>query len=357
MSHGGARAIRALAAVLALSVVGASPSPPAAHPTRVADPWASPAVSDRVLLGLLSTTADTDIVSPAGIDAVLCALVPVMSDSARRQRRAALQSECRPQPAYIARSIWFDRSIAVDSRAASLLRPNAELFFEPGPVNAGIGRWLDAHHALRVPLRRPVLFASVSALDYARGWQYPFNHVDPLPFVFHGRKRDERVRFLAGRQFASVGDRSCVRGVMPLQDGGAVLVTAIGSAPVSTAVRCLSRALDPRTLVNAYFFIPQLKLRSTSSILERLKRLGLTDIFDVRTNPFPKLFRRDVGEALQAAELTMDWMGIRVRATTIVDVPLSGPKFEAVVAYDHPFALRVVDDRGTTVAVALVNDL
>jgi serine protease inhibitor len=144
---------------------------------------------------------------------------------------------------------------------------------------------------------------------------------------------------------------------MPLSDGGAVLVTTIGSAPVSAAVRCLSRELDRRTLVNAYFFIPQLTLRRTGSIVDRLRRLGLTDIFDARTNPFPKLFRGHIGEALQAAELTMDWKGIRVRATTIVDTPLAGPKFEAVVAYDHPFALRVVDERGATVAIALVNDL
>jgi hypothetical protein len=358
VKHRGARSMRALAAVLALATAGASPSPPAATNARDNGGWGHiAAVPDRILLGLLSPTADTDIVSPAGIDAVLCALVPVMSDSARRQRRAASESECRPPAAYIARSIWFDRSMPIDPRAAPLLRPNAELFFEPGPVNAGIGRWLDAHHALRVPLRRPLLFAAVSALDYARGWEFPFNHIDPLPFVFHGRKRDERVRFLAGRQLASVGDRSCVRGVMPLSDGGAVLVTTIGSAPVSAAVRCLSRELDPRTLVNAYFFIPQLTLRRTGSIVDRLRRLGLTDIFDVRTNPFPKLFRGHIGEALQAAELTMDWKGIRVHATTIVDTPLAGPKFEAVVAYDHPFALRVVDERGATVAIALVNDL
>lgn len=358
MTGRGARALRACAAALALSAAGASPSVPTASPSREPAPWGhTPAVSDRVLLGLLSTTADTDIVSPAGIDAVLCALVPVMSESARRQRRAASESECRPAPAYIAQSIWFDRNLPVDPRAASLLRPNAEVFFEPGPVNAGIGRWLDAHHALPVPLRRPLLFASVSALDYARGWTFPFNHIDPRPFVFHGRKRDERVRFLAGRQLASVGDRTCVRGVMPLSDGGAVFVTAIGSAPVSAAVRCLSRELNPKTLVNAYFFIPQLTLRRTSSILERLKRLGLTDIFDAGTNPFPKLFKRDIGEAIQAVELTMDWKGIRVRATTIVDTPLGVPPSEAVVAYDHPFALRVVDERGTTVAIALVNDL
>jgi hypothetical protein len=348
--------MRALAATLALSALGASDGMTTAKPhVFLAEP--TPAVSDRVLLGLLSTNADSDIVSPAGIDAVLCALVPVMSDSARRQRRAASESDCRPQPAYIARSIWFSNGLAVDPRAEPLLRPHAELHHEQGFVNAGIQRWLRDRDALSLPLRRPVVFAAVSALDYARSWEYPFTSVQPMPYVFHGKKRDSRVRFLAGRQLASIGDRSCVRGVMPLYAGGTVFVTSIGSAPVSAAVRCLSKALDPKTLVNSHFFIPELKLRQTSSILERLKRLGLTDVFDGRTDPFPKLFPRGLNEAIQAAELTMDWKGIRVRATTSFDVELAGPRFQTVLAYDHPFAMRVIDERGATVAVALVNDL
>ena len=53
----------------------------------------------------------------------------------------------------------------------------------------------------------------------------------------------------------------------------------------------------------------------------------------------------------------MDWKGIRVRATTSFDVALAGPRFQTVLAYDHPFAMRVIDERGATVAVALVNDL
>ncbi|HWT06246.1 MAG TPA: serpin family protein [Xanthomonadales bacterium] len=280
-----------------------------------------------------------------------------MSDSARRQRRAASESDCRPQPAYIARSIWFSRTLPPDPRAAPLLRPHAELHVERGYVNDGVARWLQAHRALPLPLRRPVFFAAVSALDYARSWEYPFTLTQPTPFVFHGKKRDARVRFLAGRQLASIGDRSCVRGVMLLHEGGAVFVTAIGSAPVSAAVRCLSRALDPKTLVDAHFFIPELKLRRTGSIVDRLVRLGLTDVFDGRTNPFPKLFRRGVDEAIQAAELTMDWKGIHVSATTSFSITLSGPRFAAVLAYDHPFAMRVIDERGTTVAIALVNDL
>lgn len=351
-------ALRAFAVALALVALGANDGVATAKPSPAPFPAGpSPAVSDHVLLGLLSTDADSDIVSPAGIDAVLCALAPVMSDSARRQRRAASESDCRPQPAYIGRSIWFSDGLAVDGRAEPLLRPYAELHHEHGFVNAGMQRWLRERHALSVPLRRPVLFAAVSALDFARSWVYPFTWIQPMPYVFHGKKRDERVRFLAGRQLASIGDRSCVRGVMLLQQGGAVFVTSIGSAPVSAAMRCLSKTLDPKTLVNSHCFIPELKLRQTSSIVQRLMRLGLTDVFDVRAKPFPKLFPRRLDEAIQAAELTMDWKGIRVRATTSFGVTLAGPKFETVLAYDHPFALRVVDERGATVAVAVVNDL
>jgi hypothetical protein len=367
--NAGVLALRAAAAATLLAVVRATgavaaPSlPPIASlkssPPPPAIPWVrTPAVPERVLLGLLSTSADSDVVSPAGIDAVLCALVPVMSERARRQRRAASESECRPNPDFIARSIWFNQALRVEPGAAALLRRQAELHFEPGPVNAGIARWLRAHDALPVPLRRELGFAAVSALDFARGWEYPFTYVEAQPFVFHGRKRDARVKFLSGRQFASVGDRSCVRGVIPVNGGGAVFVTDALAQPVAAAIRCLSRELDPKTLVNAHFFIPQLDLRRTGSIAERLRRLGLTDIFEARSQPFPKLFRnRKIDAAFQAAQLTMDWKGIRVRATTIFGVTLAGPQFEAVLAYDRPFALRVVDQRGATVAVAIVNDL
>jgi hypothetical protein len=357
VNHGALRSAWVFAVALALCArYGAAAY---ATPPDVRIPFTrTPAVSARVLLGLISATADSDIVSPAGINAVLCALEPVMSARARRQRRDASESECGRQPAYVARSIWFDREVPVDARAEPLLRRQAELYFEPSFVNAGVARWLKERGALGVPLRRPLVFAAVSAVDYAGGWEYPFYTIQPEPYVFHGKKRDTRVGFLAGRQLASIGDRSCVRGVMPIHGGGAVFVTEIGSRPVSAAIGCLSKELDPKSLVNAHFFIPKLSLRHTVSIRERLQGLGLTDIFDAHADPFPKLFRgRKIDDAIQAAELTTDWKGIRVRATTVVDVVLGGPRFGAVLAYDHPFALRVIDDRGVTVAVAIVNDL
>lgn len=338
-----------LAVVLTWSVqASADSSPP---------PWmVFPAVPSRAFAGMLDTNRDTDIVSPAGIDAVLCALAPVMSDAALRQRRHAIESDCGPMPTYIARSIWFSRELSPDRRGEALLQ--AEIHHEAAPLNSAIDRWLRARGALAPSGAGPIEFAAVSALDFEGTWAFPFRWIQPRPFTFHGKKRDARVRFLFGRQLATVGDRNCVRGVMPIVTGGVVVVTEIANRPIAEVMRCLSGRLDPAKLVNAHFFIPQVTLRRTASIRDRLERLGVRDAFTSSADPLPKLLpRRGLTYAIQAAELAIDWRGIRVRATTEMSVPLSGPIYEAVLVYDRPFAMRVVDERGTTVAVALVNDL
>ena len=313
------------------------------------------AVPDRSV-ELLATGTDSDVVSPAGIDAALCAVVPVMSAAVQRQRRAASERDCGPAPAYVADSLWIERSEHVSSDAEELLRARTELHRDPAPISVPIERWLDDHHALRVPLGEPLSLVLLSALDYGRSWGKPFaaNKI----VTFRGKRRTVRAPFLRGWQFASVVDRSCVRAVMILADGGYVMLAALGSRSPAVAFHCLNRAVHPEAFRNATVTVPKLYLKRSESIRDRLERLGFRDAFDPSKSPFPKLWRSAaLHHAIQAAELTLDENGIRVRATTMFDIPLGVPRMEWHLTYDRPFAMRVVDPDGVTVAVAIVNDL
>jgi len=351
------RAELVLALAFALTACGARPAPTTAlTPQPFTPPKVTVAVSDGAVK-LLETRADSDVVSPAGIDAALCALVPVMSDAVRRQRRNASERDCGPAPAYVTASLWIEQSERINPDAETLLRARTELHRDPAPISALIDRWLDDHHALHVPLAEPLALVSISALDYGRPWANPFFAMRNLG-TFRGKQRIVRVRFLQGWQFESPVGPSCVRGVMLTADGGYVMLAELGSRPPAVAFHCLGHAVMPRKLKIAFVTLPRLHLSRTASIRERLQRLGFRDAFDPAAEPFPKLWRgAALHHAIQAAELDLDENGIRVRATTMFDIPLGVPRSKLHLTYDRPFAMRVVDAGGTTVAVAIVNDL
>ncbi len=346
-----------LALACALTACGAHRAPPT--PTlapRPATPKVTATVPDRSV-ELLATGTDSDVVSPAGIDAALCALVPVMSTAVQRQRRAASERDCGPAPAYVADSLWIEQSEHVSADAEDLLRAQTELHRDPAPISVPIERWLEEHHALHVPLAEPLALVLISALDYGRPWSKPFFAAKDVA-TFRGKRRTVRAPFLRGWQFASVVDRSCVRAVMILADGGYVMLAGLGSRSPSVAFHCLNRAVHPDAFRNATVTVPRLSLKRSESIRDRLERLGFRDAFDPSKQPFPKLWRSAaLHHAIQAAELTLDENGIRVRATTEFDIPLGVPRMEWHLTYDRPFAIRVVDAGGTTVAIAVVNDL
>jgi hypothetical protein len=82
------------------------------------------------------------------------------------------------------------------------------------------------------------------------------------------------------------------------------------------------------------------------------------ELFDPRRSPFSPLERGvALSDIVQVVELGLNGQGVRVRATTIGNIPLGVPHATGFVAFDVPFVVRVIDPSGSDVAVLIVNDL
>jgi hypothetical protein len=343
-----------LAGIVATAVLAAFPSGRAGV-AAVSNPPARPAVADA---RLLAVSAPSDLISPVGVESVLCALAPVMTSPARAEVDAALGIACGTFQDYSPVSVWLEQGPAYRKDATDALQRHAEVFVRPVPLNADIAAWVAQRGGLRVHVSEPLRFAAVSALVYSAAWQFPVNRRLSKPGKFHGRDRETTVTFMTGTGARVVRDGSCERTSIPLSDGGELRLAIIGAGLTNAAVQCIARddMLGRATVVR--YTMPRLLRQGQNDLTTRLKRLGITDLFSTKKEPFSRLERGlKLDEVLQATELRVDEEGVGVRATTIADTILGAPHTTGMVVFDRPFALEVVDKHHAPLAIGVMHDL
>jgi hypothetical protein len=321
----------------------------------VSDPPARLAGAEAKLLAM---SAPSDVISPVGVESVLCALSPVMSPPARAQVDAALGGACASFRNYSPVSIWLGKGPAYQKDVIDALKRHADVFLRPVPLNADIDAWVAQRGGLRVHVSEPLRFAAVSALVYSAGWQFPVNQRLSKAGTFHGRDRETTVTFMTGTGARLVRDGSCERTSIPFSDGGELRLATISAGLTSAAVECVARSDMPGRSTVVRYTIPRLLRRGQNDLTARLKRTGITELFSAAAQPFSKLERGlNLDEVLQATELRVDEEGVGVRATTIADTILGAPHTTRTVVFDRPFALEVVDKHHAPLAIGVMHDL
>lgn len=312
--------------------------------TGSSDPW------------ILRGNSGVDVLSPTGLDAALCAIRPALSRSARRDVDRSLAVACRTLVRYPPTSIWVRTGVTVAPSLASSLRSHAELYQAPTPLNARIRAWLEDRGALVPDLREPLEFAVVSAVSYSADWWIPLQ--SKLIREFHGRHGTSRQAFVKGVNGAWLERYGkCERVVAPLKDGGHVIFSKVGN-DARLVSPCIGRAISagPHRVVRIAF--PVLHIHREHSIRALVEQAGMGELFDPRRSPFSPLERGvALSDIVQVVELGLNGQGVRVRATTIGNIPLGVPHATGFVAFDVPFVVRVIDPSGSDVAVLIVNDL
>jgi len=308
---------------------------------------------------LLDETRDVDFVSPVGLKDALCAIRPAMSPTAAFEVASAIGNVCLPPSKDRSASVWIADAFRMTNRLAASISKGAELHREPSPLNSAVARWLQHHDVPPVVPAEPIVFASVSAVNYNASWIIPFDERRTRTRIFHGRDRETTTSFMEGTHGGWLDPaEGCRRVIIPTSGQGYVAIAGINRDSRS-AIDCVERPILTQTSVSVDVTLPKLSLRSVAGLAPLLRRIGIKQIFDARRSPLAPLAPRlAVSELIQALAFRLDEKGVSVKATTIADVALSaGPRPRAQMVFDRPFVLRVVDARGSTIALGTVQNV
>jgi len=307
---------------------------------------------------LVTASASSDVVSPAGITSVLCGVAPITSSSARRQVERALEVDCSRFDDYYPTSVWLPQSGGFDTESIRELRRHSDVRFGRPPFNSAIDSWIERHDGVPVHIDAPIGFAAVAVLVYSSGWQFPIPRSRSRLGIFHGRDRKTSVTFMSGIGASVERSAGCERTTVPLHNGGELRLAVIHRGDARAALVCLTRSYARGESISARYFIPRMVQRGRTDLTDRLRRLGVTDVFATSKRPFRRLGGYlALDKLLQAVQLRIDETGVGVRATTIAYRTLTIPHPILSVRFDAPFVVQVLDARRVPAAIGVVNDL
>jgi hypothetical protein len=306
----------------------------------------------------LPRTDVNSVVSLEGILTSLCGLKAAMSLSAIQEITRVAKFDCKVRAEYAKVAVWLPSSILVSPELASAIGSYGELYRGAGPFNVQISQWLNQHHAPPIDISIPIAMASVSAISYNVAWSYP-QYSPEVKAIFHGRHGSHTVPFVNAVHLARLEHfAECERVVIPLSDGGNVLVTRTTTA--DRLAECLSEPVQAYSyLAVARVSFPEIEMAATFRLRTTLEATGIRSVFSPSTNPLPALANDlALSDVYQSVVFRMNREGIGVEASTVACCPLTGGgrKYHTVV-FDSPFAVRILDSHRADVADVMVNDV
>lgn len=218
------------------------------------------------------------------------------------------------------------------------------------------------------------VLALASTLYYKAAWADEFNEEDTFEDTFHAPEGDIECDFMHQSDTMNYFDGDNFSAVFkPLSfSGGMWLILpdeGVSMDEITSVNGVLSQLFKQGDFVGSdevrvNLSMPKLDVSSDLDLIDSLKSLGITDIFDSELADFsPALSAANgelcVGSATHAARLTADEKGIEAAAYTVVAVAETsmGPPEEIDFTLDRPFIFVVTAEDGASLFVGLVNQV
>ena len=286
----------------------------------------------------------------------------------------------------LANSLWLRDGTEYNSETVNTLAKEHYASVFSGPMGdpeytAALRRWMNeqtkgllADQIDGIELQKDTAAALVSTLYYQASWAEPF--YQPAEQIFHGPAADIRCEFMRrceknalyeGEGFLAAGTE--------ISGGGAAyfLLPDEGLTPEELLTRreALSFLLTPagrsgvkNREVLLTLTVPKFDVSDNTDLGERLKRLGVTAVFDPNRSDFGPLV--DAAEepvflsrAEHGARITVDEKGLTGAAYTVL-LPTAGPGYvqleELELTLDRPFLFVVTNEAGMPIFVGVVNN-
>ena len=284
----------------------------------------------------------------------------------------------------LASSIWMDNGISYNEDTLKRLTETyyaSSFYGEMGSdgYNDALRAWLNeqtggmlADQIDDIEMRSDTVLAIATTVLFKAKWESEFNEKNNTQGVFHGADGDvigtfmnqEMVGtdYIIGDKFTSVNSKFSSGGGMRfiLPNEGVSIDELLRDPNALGFITSGSYSVESHN-VNVNLSIPKFDVSSDIDLIDGLKELGVTDVFDICVSDFSPLTDVPiyVNNAQHGARVVIDEEGCIASAYTILDMTGgSMPPDETIdFVLDRPFIFVITSDVGAPLFVGVVNQL
>lgn len=265
----------------------------------------------------------------------------------------------------LANSLWLDEKYQFEDNAVQSLVNNyyASVFsgdLGTEEVNEQLRSWINSQtgglleeQAKELELSADSVFALTSTIYFAADWENGFEKTSTADGIFHCKNGDLTTQFMNdtitsgtyywGTNFGAVElELSSGRMWLILPDEGIAVEEVLAGEEYLQLTRD-RYGWENQKYVNINISLPKFDISSQSSLIEGMKNLGITDVFEEKSADFtpmtdtPELVVSKIDHAVRVA---LDEEGVIAAAYTVTDMAPTGatePTDEINFTLDRPF--------------------
>ena len=273
-------------------------------------------------------------------------------------------------------SVWVDDDFSIRNHYVGLLEKDYDAlattlnFADPATVHA-INNWCAEHTQGKItemfgtlPANTAMVLAN--ALYFKASWENPFNSRLTKDDVFHGLSGDQTVKMMNRKgmyNYAEYQGAQIIELPYSIDDGYSMFVVL---PPRDMKTRNLSQYLNESVYKSAMdmlepaevkFSLPKMKLETSLSLNQVIKRMGAESVFSAAAD-FKGISLSgplSVSEAKQKCYIDITETGTEAAAVTTISLALTSMSPEInlkVMKVDRPFLFFIVDKKGENVLFA-----
>ena len=208
----------------------------------------------------------------------------------------------------------------------------------------------------------------VTTVYYRAKWTEEFSESKTVQSTFHSAKGDVLCDFMNGlsldnyywgENFTAVHKSLENSGAMwfILPDENVDVEALLTDVEVLDFILCNGN-WENRSYSMIDLYVPKFDVSSQLSLIESLKTLGITEVFNAEASDFTPTAEDtvlSVSEVLHGARVTIDEKGIEAAAYTKIDTPGAGFSEESVTfVLDRPFLFVITNEQGLPLFVGTV---
>lgn len=357
----------------------------------------------KLLSQLLNEGESNTVVSPANIYFALCMLAETTDGNSRTQVLEVLgrdnveqlreNSQKLWQKMYkndgmttsvLANSMWLSDSLEYNADTVNILKDNyyASAFsgdFGDAAYSQALRDWINKEtggllksQADGLEFSPEMVFALASTVYYKSQWSDKFSEALTAPDTFHGVNGDKTVDFMNMSTSRIYYDTDSFSGTaLHLADGASMyLLLPKNGYTVSDIVKdseCLDIIMGKSdgtkySYPTVNLSVPKFDVDGKVSLVDSLKALGVTDVFDSSVSDFTPINTQvpiEVSEIEHAARVKIDEEGCEAAAYTVIMTDGASMPPDAVVdlKLDKPFLFAISGTDGLPRFVGTVNSL
>lgn len=276
-----------------------------------------------------------------------------------------------PTSSLLANSLWLDEAYGFHPDTVQTLAQQYYSSVFHGDLGTEeldqqLRAWLDSQtggllqeQSSQLELPEETVFALASTIFFSSGWTASFSEEDTAEAVFHCKDRDLLTPFMnqtitfgtyyRGKDFGAVGlglDGSNAMWLI-LPDEGIRVEEVLESGEYLTMTRD-PLSWENKVTLTVHLSLPKFDISSHSDLIDGMKKLGVTDVFDETRSDFspitdtPELFVSNIDHAVRVA---IDEEGVTAAAYTVIITAESGapalPEDEIHFTLDRPFLFMI----------------